>query len=139
MRGGVRARTCRYWHGTGFPFPLSITMVHMCLKWALTVLAMFVRSGCKRSSMPSVPLRVWLSMGVPVGMATALDIMLAQFALLFTTVTLTTVRHGAGLACFCTAAATHRALPFVLPDRAISGHHVQLPADCVPRPFPISL
>ena len=85
----------RYWHGGGFPYPLSITMVHMCIKWALTASFVHVRTCCSGRRAPRVPWRVWLTMAVPIGAATSLDIVLSNFALLFTTVTLTTVRAAA--------------------------------------------
>lgn len=82
----------RYWHGSGFPYPLSITMVHMCVKWALTATVVYARSCCGGRAMPHMPRRAWLTMAVPIGAATSLDIVLSNFALLFTTVSLTTVR-----------------------------------------------
>lgn len=58
------------WQG-GFDFPLVISMLHMMLKYVLSMC--LVR--CNRSFVvPDIPRKVWWLSAVPVGMATALDV-----------------------------------------------------------------
>lgn len=77
--------------GTGFPYPLAITATHMLLKWAFTVLAVLAKAQCQWSRRQRLGWKAWLTLGVPIGAATSLDILLSNVALIFTTVTLTTV------------------------------------------------
>ncbi|XP_064398591.1 solute carrier family 35 member C2-like [Halichondria panicea] len=85
------------WILTGYPFPLSITMIHLIVKFLLAWLVRKIWS-CIRGSPPLV-----LSWGdylkniVPVAVFSALDIGLSNWSLLFITVSLYTMSKSTAL------------------------------------------
>ncbi|GBG29277.1 Solute carrier family 35 member C2 [Hondaea fermentalgiana] len=80
------------WEG-GFNFPLLISMLHMGIKYFLS-LAM-VR--CNSFAIPDIPRRVWWLSAVPVGCATALDVAASNASYLYVSVTFYTIVKSSSL------------------------------------------
>ena len=76
----------RYWRGSGFPFPLFVTWLHMTTKMVMTRV---VNRCCTRREkrIKMLPLREALRGPIPIGVCTAIDVAFSNLSFLFISVT----------------------------------------------------
>jgi solute carrier family 35, member C2 len=74
------------WRG-GFPFPVLMTACHMTVKYMLSRCVMRSRGGAP----PALGRRVYWRTAAPIGVLTALDVLLSNSSLMFITVTFYTI------------------------------------------------
>ncbi|CAN0298131.1 unnamed protein product, partial [Ectocarpus sp. 12 AP-2014] len=81
------------WQGVGFPFPVLTTMVHMWLK-VLVTRVMYCLKGEKP---PHLDVSVNLRTIIPIGLATAGDILLSNLSFMVATVAFYTIVKSGSL------------------------------------------
>ncbi|RLN14723.1 hypothetical protein BBJ28_00015664 [Nothophytophthora sp. Chile5] len=91
----------RVWADGGYPFATTMTCVNMFVKCLLSRVIDRCCSGgdgggATSSSMLALPSRVYWKLAVPIGLCTALDIMLSNLSLFYITVTFYTVVKSGG-------------------------------------------
>jgi len=75
----------------GFKFPIIYTSIHMCMQFCITRVWTCVDSS---ANVESMSWRQYMTVAAPIGISTALDVMLSNFSLLYITLTLYTIIKG---------------------------------------------
>ncbi|KAG6622850.1 Drug/Metabolite Transporter (DMT) Superfamily [Phytophthora cinnamomi] len=83
----------RVWAGGGYPFATTMTCINMFVKCALSRL---IDRCAGDGAMLALPARVYWRLAVPIGVCTALDIMLSNLSLFYITVTFYTIVKSGG-------------------------------------------
>ncbi|GMF33470.1 unnamed protein product [Phytophthora lilii] len=83
----------RVWAGGGYPFATTMTCINMFVKCLLSRLIDRCSSG---DSMLALPASIYWRLAVPIGVCTALDIMLSNLSLFYITVTFYTIVKSGG-------------------------------------------
>lgn len=85
----------RVWAGGGYPFATTMTCINMFVKCLLSRL-LDRCSGDAGGSMLALPANIYWKLAVPIGLCTALDIMLSNLSLFYITVTFYTIVKSGG-------------------------------------------
>ncbi|KAG7379506.1 hypothetical protein PHYPSEUDO_008516 [Phytophthora pseudosyringae] len=85
----------RVWAGGGYPFATTMTCINMFVKCLLSRVIDRCSSG-GGGSMSALPASIYWKLAVPIGVCTALDIMLSNLSLFYITVTFYTVVKSGG-------------------------------------------
>jgi len=78
------------YHG-GFEFPIIYTSIHMCMQFLISRIWACVDQG---ASVEPISWWQYLTVAAPIGVSTALDVMLSNFSLLYISLTLYTIIKG---------------------------------------------
>lgn len=93
-----------YWKGEGFPFPILATATHMLLKVVISRawLAFYgKRLFAETEGLPPLPQGVFCQMVLPIGVLTALDVMLSNLGIMHAPLSLyTAIKSTAPVFCF---------------------------------------
>mmetsp|Transcript_15059 Transcript_15059/g.17042 ORF Transcript_15059/g.17042 Transcript_15059/m.17042 type:complete len:459 (-) Transcript_15059:131-1507(-) len=106
------------WEG-GFPFPITISMVHMVVKLCLA--AVFVKANCKtqateenRNGVAKLGFTTWICAAVPVGITTALDVAASNASYLYVSIPFYTVVKSSTILFVLFFSILYRLQPFKL-------------------------
>ncbi|KAK1937885.1 Solute carrier family 35 member C2 [Phytophthora citrophthora] len=88
----------RVWAGGGYPFATTMTCINMFVKCLLSrVIDRCSSGGCTgNGTMVALPSSIYWKLAVPIGVCTALDIMLSNLSLFYITVTFYTIVKSGG-------------------------------------------
>ncbi|KAL4147084.1 hypothetical protein PRNP1_010840 [Phytophthora ramorum] len=88
----------RVWAGGGYPFATTMTCINMFVKCLLSrVVDRCSSGGCNgNGAMLALPSNIYWKLAVPIGVCTALDIMLSNLSLFYITVTFYTIVKSGG-------------------------------------------
>ncbi|CAI5714818.1 unnamed protein product [Peronospora destructor] len=88
----------RVWAGSGYPFATSMTCINMFVKCLLSrVINRCSSDRCNgNGAMMVLPFDIYWKLAVPIGVCTALDIMLSNMSLFYITVTFYTIVKSGG-------------------------------------------
>lgn len=81
----------RYWRGTGFPFPVFVTLLHMTTKLGITRLLNLPCATAPDKRIRGLPCREAVRGPVPIGVCTAMDVAFSNLSFLFISVTFYTI------------------------------------------------
>lgn len=85
----------RVWAGGGYPFATTMTCINMFVKCFLSRVIDRCSSS-ENGTMMALPLSLYWKLAVPIGVCTALDIMLSNLSLFYITVTFYTIVKSGG-------------------------------------------
>ncbi|CEG42426.1 tpt-domain-containing protein [Plasmopara halstedii] len=85
----------RVWAGSGYPFATTMTCINMFVKCLLSRVIDRCLSN-ENGSIMALPSNIYWKLAVPIGLCTALDIMLSNLSLFYITVTFYTIVKSGG-------------------------------------------